>query len=57
MKLTISPQNSQSFILKTPDLMMNMSSSEGIGKANRKLGVKQELQNNVSKQNNWLVSR
>jgi hypothetical protein len=48
MKLGISPHNLQGFILKIPDLMKNMSSSESVGKANPKLGVKQELQNNVT---------
>jgi len=48
MKLGISPHNLQGFILRIPDLMKNMSSSESISKANPKLGVKQELQNNVT---------
>jgi hypothetical protein len=56
MKLGISPHNLQGFILKIPDLMKNMSSSESVGKANLKLGVKQELQNNASQECNWLVS-
>jgi hypothetical protein len=40
MKLGISPHNLHGFILKIPDLMKNMSSSESVGKANPKLGVK-----------------
>jgi hypothetical protein len=51
MKLGISPHNLHGCILKIPDLMKTMSS-----KANPKLGVKEELQNNVSQECNWLVS-
>jgi hypothetical protein len=40
MKLGISSQELQDFVLTRLELMKNMGSSESAGKANRKLGLK-----------------
>jgi hypothetical protein len=40
MKLSISSQELQDFVLSRLELMKNTGSSEGAGKANPKLGVK-----------------